>query len=1125
MRRFKSTIFRTTFLFMALIIPLIMIFIYSSKNAAVVAKNPIAKDGVIDLRNWDFKKQGIIKLNGQWEFYYNKLLTPEDFKANSKPVKTGLIDIPGSFAGYMYNGQTVNGQGYATYHLKILTNNKEELYAIKTEYIQSAYKIWANGEVVGECGKVGKSKEEMIPKVAPQVGAFYDENGEIEIVLQTSNYHYGVPQIDSILLGTEAQINNRRARNIGFDLFVFGSTLAAGIYNFALFLRRKKDRANLYFSIVCGLVGIRTILVDERLVYSIFPNMNYVLDVKLLLWTFFLYVPVIVLFMDSFYPNFLSEFIVKASNVIGVVYFAVILILPPIYYNDLVLTIEIISELLLLYILCKLIYRYIKKGQRYEIVIIALFVLFITRLNDLLYEYSIIQTGSYAPLGMLIFIFAQSYILADRFSTAFSSVEEVTEKLKSINKLKDDFLANTSHELRTPLNGIIGLSESLTSGISGPLSSEQSETLNLIQASAKRLSNLVSDILDFSKLKNNDMNLEMKSVDLRQVTNIVIKFCTPFLCNKELTIINNIDKNISPAYGDENRIQQILYNLIGNAIKFTPAGKIQISAVENKKYLEITVSDTGIGIPHDKLEAIFKPYEQGVGIDKKYGGTGLGLHITRKLIHIHGGRIKAESILGKGSKFIFTLPKSEDCSKCVHEFQKAESKESEEIVEHITEKQDNKVDEYRDKRKILIVDDEPINIEVLKNFLEYENYSVITAAHGAEAINIVENNKDLDLVILDIMLPDILGYDVCSMLREKYSLLQLPILIMTADNRAESLVVSFECGANDYLKKPFERTELLARVKTLIALKQSVRETVQLQKEVDSTNKQVEVLSESFEENKRKLTEVLECDKLKTEFFANISHELRTPLNVIWGSVQLLQSINLNSCIEGYDINKYLKIMNQNSLRLLRLINNLIDTTKIDGGYLSLHLVNSNIEYIVEEITLSAVDYIKSKGINLIFDTDVEEKYMAFDVDKIERIVLNILSNAIKFTKKDGTIFVNFYDLGDKIQISIKDTGIGIPQDKLESIFERFTQVDGSLSRRSEGSGIGLSLVKSLVEMHGGTIHAKSKLGEGSEFIIELPATLVSEDGDLNICSSYESSDSKYVERIQIEFSDIYENY
>lgn len=1117
MQKPKTAIFRVVFLSTILVIFLALFWMFINKNTEAFIKQPIAKDGMLDLKNWDFKKQGVIKLDGQWEFYYNQLLTPEDFKKET--VKPGMINIPGNFNGYDYKGKQLDGKGYATYRLKVTTNKEEDLYAIKTEFIQTAHKIWINGKLVAECGKVGKSKLEMEPKVATKTGALYDNTGELEIILQTSNFHYGIGQIDSILLGTENQISDYRAKNIGFDLFLFGSTVVAAIYHFAMFLRRKKNKAALYFAIVCTLVGLRTVLVGERLIYTIFPNMNYILNTKLLLWTFFLYIPVLVLFMDSFYPKIISEDVVRFSKVSGIVYFIIILVLPYMDYNSIIFPFEIIANSLLLYILYKLLYRYFMQGHGYPMIIVSVFILFITRFNDILYEYSIIQTESYAPLGMLIFILAQSYVLADKFSVAFSSVEEMSEKLKSVNKLKDDFLANTSHELKTPLNGIIGLLQSLSLEISGPLSKENKETVNLIEASAKRLSNLVNDILDFSRLKNNDINLEMKVIDLRQLISVIIKFCEPFVGDKNLKITNTISMDFPYAYGDENRIQQILYNLIGNAVKFTITGQIVVSAVEKENYIEITVADTGIGIPENQMEKVFEPYEQCDGINRRYGGTGLGLHITRKLIRLHGGEIKVQSIFNKGSKFIFTLPKYDSHNTVKMDLEKEYEDELKPLKENI--KENHEV--LKNRRRVLIVDDEPINIRVLKHFLEHENYTVITAASGKEAMDKVINDKELDLVILDMMLSDMLGFEICSLLREKYSLLELPIIIMTADNRTESLVVSFEVGANDYLKKPFERSELLARVKTLIDLKHLAKETLHLQSKVDSTTKQVEELSENFEENKRMLSEVLEYDKLKTEFFANISHELRTPLNVIWGSIQLLQTISLNKSISEYDINKYLKIMNQNTLRLLRLINNLIDTTKVDGGYLALNLSNGNIIYAVEEITLSAASYIESQDITLIFDTEVEEKYMAFDADKIERIVLNILSNAIKFTDKGGSILVNLYDLGDRIKLSIKDTGIGIPEDKLDSIFGRFAQVDRSLSRKSEGSGIGLALVKSLVELHGGKVYAKSKLEEGSEFIIELPVKLVEEKKCQEIETCYDDSSSKYIERVQIEFSDIYE--
>lgn len=283
--------------------------------------------------------------------------------------------------------------------------------------------------------------------------------------------------------------------------------------------------------------------------------------------------------------------------------------------------------------------------------------------------------------------------------------------------------------------------------------------------------------------------------------------------------------------------------------------------------------------------------------------------------------------------------------------------------------------------------------------------------------------------------------------------------------------------------------------------------------------KQIKKLENSIVENKKVIDKTTELNKMLTEFFSNISHELKTPLNVILGAIQILLLPSdeiLNNSLEP-KLNKHLRTMKQNCYRLLRLVNNLIDLSKFDSGYFKLNLKNYDIVNIVEDITLSVADYIENKGIDLIFDTDIEEKLMAVDVDKIERIILNLLSNAIKFTNEGGQILVNLWDKNDRILISVKDTGVGIPQDKLDVIFDRFGQVDKTLARNREGSGIGLPLIKSIAEMHGGNIKVSSEFGKGSEFIVELPVRLV-EENDINDTRIYESK----VEKISIEFSDIY---
>lgn len=278
-------------------------------------------------------------------------------------------------------------------------------------------------------------------------------------------------------------------------------------------------------------------------------------------------------------------------------------------------------------------------------------------------------------------------------------------------------------------------------------------------------------------------------------------------------------------------------------------------------------------------------------------------------------------------------------------------------------------------------------------------------------------------------------------------------------------------------------------------------------------------LERDIRKNAELLKETLEYEKMKTEFFTNISHELRTPINVILSALTLINMVKQDIPKSNKE-RKYFKMMQQNCYRLLKLINNIIDLNKIDSEFFELNLKNCDIVKIVEDTTLSIVDYTNHKGIELQFDTTIEEKVIACDPDQIERIILNLLSNAIKFTPSGGNIWVNLVDFEDKVVVTVKDSGIGIPPNKQQIIFDRFQQVHKSFNEQCLGSGIGLSLVKSLVEKHGGKITLKSEMGRGSEFIFELPCRTIPQDQcDLHTTTSEEK---KYIERAVIEFSDIY---
>lgn len=271
----------------------------------------------------------------------------------------------------------------------------------------------------------------------------------------------------------------------------------------------------------------------------------------------------------------------------------------------------------------------------------------------------------------------------------------------------------------------------------------------------------------------------------------------------------------------------------------------------------------------------------------------------------------------------------------------------------------------------------------------------------------------------------------------------------------------------------------------------------------------------------QEIDEIMYNDKLRTEFFANISHDLRTPLNVILSAMQLLNAKVKGMLSENQfkSTEKYTSIMRQNCFRLLRLVSNLIDVTKIDSGFLELEPCNVDMVSLVRNITMSVKPYTESKGISLNFYTDTECRTLACDPDKVERILLNLISNAVKFTRSEGVIDVILKDAKNFVQLIVKDNGIGIPKEKQKIIFKRFVKAGESAVEENEGSGIGLSLVKALVEMHGGTINLHSEYAKGSEFVIRLPSKRLPYE-----CDNRELglNNNSRIDRIAVEFSDIY---
>ncbi|MET1254888.1 two-component regulator propeller domain-containing protein [Aliikangiella maris] len=401
----------------------------------------------------------------------------------------------------------------------------------------------------------------------------------------------------------------------------------------------------------------------------------------------------------------------------------------------------------------------------------------------------------------------------------------INEHLRKVDQLKDEFLANTSHELRTPLNGIIGIAESLKEGVAGLQNQKTLNHLQMIIDGGKRLAQLINDILDFKKLSHHNLVLQRKAVDLYSIANVVVSLLYPLAEEKNLKLINRLPNQLPLIYADENRIQQILHNLIGNAIKYTHHGEIEISATVQGNFVEVCVSDTGIGIDESQMEIIFKPFEQ-ASLPEIISnrGTGLGLSVSHQLIEEHGGNLWVESEVNKGSKFYFDVP---IWLENTHEIENSKSTVAQPNTQLINSPNTNNANNNstaitrtdgvyspQGKGKVLIADDDLINLQVLSDLLQMNGYSVECAEDGLKAVQLAQQKK-FDMAVIDIMMPGLSGYEVCKKLRKKYSPIELPILLLSARYQPRDISAGFEAGANDYVAKPIEREVLLSRLHTM----------------------------------------------------------------------------------------------------------------------------------------------------------------------------------------------------------------------------------------------------------------------------------------------------------------------
>lgn len=801
---------------MALLCPL---FISAIMAGAGVA-GPTVSLGTLDLPHHDLYLDGTVRLDGDWQFYLDSTLLPESFSKGEVPKPVGYYAVPKYWTAY--RGLNLPSQGEASYRLLIHVKEKNRLLSLLTPEIFTEYRLFVNGELLDSHGKFADGK---IRFLSPRVFTFQNSRDTIEILLNISNHsHWNAGIGQSFFLGAPEEIQKQHLFSITIEMILVAVCLFAGIYHMILFALRTKERELLYFGLFSILLALRTIFTGTTFIMQITPNLSFEPGSRAATAV----IPLCVMAFQSYsFYFFQPHFHIKAHRSLLLLHFIYLLMtftLTPIAYSKLFTPYLIVILAFAMFIICVNIYCVAIRARYSAIFLSGLLFLFAGVANDMLHYMQVINTGYFLSIWFSFFIGAQSVILAIKFANEHKTIEALSKKLQVADKLKDEFLANTSHELRTPLNGIIGVSDSLIDGIAGKLSKKAIENLKLISSSARRLASLINDILDHSKLKNNDITLTMQDIDLRQITEVVLTIVRATIPFSRIELINEISQSFPAVRGDENRLQQILFNLIGNAVKFTEEGHVKVSAQDKGSYVIVSIEDTGPGIPEHRQDDIFFPYEQIDGTTtRSHGGTGLGLSITRQLVEIHGGRIAVQSDGKSGSVFSFTLQKGAaskevDRQKIVHSMRAGSAKECK-IDSHLSESE-QEVAETAGER-ILIVDDDTTNIRVLENYLFLENYRFGSATNGIKALKILEVQK-FDLVLLDIMMPLMSGYEVLKHIRKRYTAYELPVLMLTAGKQKRDIVTVFQSGASDYLTKPIDREELIARIRMQLSLRHAV---------------------------------------------------------------------------------------------------------------------------------------------------------------------------------------------------------------------------------------------------------------------------------------------------------------
>jgi signal transduction histidine kinase len=662
-------------------------------------------------------------------------------------------------------------------------------------------------------------------------------------------------------------------------------------------------------------------------------------------------------------------------------------------------------------------------------------------------------------------------------ASAYEEEKQRAEALAELDRAKTTFFSNVSHEFRTPLTLMLGPVEDILSGNRVEVPPFAKEQLQVVHRNGLRLQKLVNSLLDFSRIEAGRIQASYEPTDLGSLTaELASNFRSA--CEKAgLQLVVDSPPLQEPVYVDRDMWEKIVLNLLSNAFKFTLQGGIEVALERVNEHVELTVRDTGIGIPVEQLPKLFERFHRVEGANgRTQEGSGIGLALVRELVKLHGGDVSVESTYGKGSAFIVTVPFGSghlpadriSSPRAIASTALGAAPFIEEALRwlpgpasigpgtsaalhEVTRRSQPGGKRYR----ILLADDNADMRDYVQRLLSAQ-YDVTAVADGQAAWHAAQQEVP-HLVVTDVMMPGIDGFTLLRQLRVDSRTRDVPVIILSARAGDDARIEGLEAAADDYLTKPFSARELLATVRSRLELAAVRRETEQ---------------------------QLKDAAQRKDEFLATLAHELRNPLAPIRNGLHLMRLAGNDDAL----VEKARTIMERQVQQMVRLVDDLLDVARISRNKLELRREWLELATVVNSAVETSRPVVDAAGHHLEVSIPPEPVRLYADPVRLAQALSNLLNNAAKYSEPGRQIWLTAEHQNNQVVLSVRDAGMGIPQDELQHIFGMFVQADHSIENSRGGLGIGLTLVQRIVRMHGGAVEARSEgRGKGSEFVIRLP--------------------------------------